>query len=104
MLMNRYFEKPFIKLLECYVLNAIGHLDQTQQEKLKLLEPNLAKTYEMEGSWIEIIEAQMELPSNLQVVIRDVWEDGLETAKSKGLKIDPNEFAIVFVRENFLDV
>ena len=40
--MDRYAGKPFLRLLECYVLAAIGELSDEQQATLRAMEPKLA--------------------------------------------------------------
>jgi hypothetical protein len=43
----------------------------------------------------------MNLPRTLPEQIKDIWEKGLSQARRLGLSIDPNEFAVKFVDENF---
>ena len=63
--MDRYAGKPFLRLLECYVLSLIGQLDDGQQEKLHRMEPKLAGVYGAEGTWFEIVGAQMDFPPSM---------------------------------------
>jgi hypothetical protein len=99
--MDRYAGKPLLRLLECYVLRAIGHLDAQQEETLRCMEPKLRLIYKNQGSWVEIVSSQMNLPRTLPEQIKDIWEKGLSQARRLGLSIDPNEFAVKFVDENF---
>lgn len=101
--MDRYAGKPFLRLLECYVLSAIGQLDTQQEESLRRMEPKLANLYGTQGSWAEIVSAQMDFPATLPGQIKDIWEKGVLQARHQGLAVDPNEFAMAFVDKNFSD-
>lgn len=99
--MSRYDGKPLLRLLECYVLAAIGRLDDKQSETLRRMEPKLASVYNRDGTWIEIIQSQMEFPESLPLNIREIWERNLEKARLNNLPISPEEFALAFVDQNF---
>jgi hypothetical protein len=101
--MSRYTGKPFLRLLECYVLNAIGALDERQQESLRLMEPKLAQTYGVNGKWTEIIDIHMDFPSDFSEKIRAVWERNLSRLHDQQVEVDPNEFALQFIDQNFPD-
>lgn len=98
---SRYVGKPFLRLLECYVLDAIGKLQADQAEVLRLMEPKLGETYGTKGTWQQIVSAQMSLPDALPGKIRALWDRQLETATARGSTIDPSEFATAFVDQNF---
>ncbi len=100
---SRYVGKPFLRLLECYVLNAIGKLEADQVEALRRMEPKLGETYGMKGTWQQIVSAQMALPESLSGKIRTLWEGQLDIATTRGFAITPNEFAMAFVDQNFPD-
>lgn len=101
--MDRYDGKPFLRLLECYVLNSIGQLDDAQRGTLEKMETKLASVYGMSGSWLDIVSAQMDFPESLPDQIRDFWSKYLDQAKAQGMSVDPNEFAVTFVDQNFPD-
>lgn len=101
--MDRYTGKPFLRLLECYVLNCIDQLDDNQRETLANMEPKLSSIYKMNGSWLDIVNAQMEFPESLPGQIKDFWSKYLDQAKAQGISVDPNEFAMSFVDQNFPD-
>ena len=100
--MTRYEERPLTRLLECYVLAAIDQLDDGQRDTLQRMEPQLAAVYQRPGTWIEIIHNEMEFPESLPEQIREVWESNLARLRPTGVAIDPNEFAMAFVDQNFL--
>ncbi|WP_440534001.1 hypothetical protein [Variovorax sp. YR566] len=98
---SRYAGRPFLRLLEFYVLDAIGQLDERYATTLQRMEPKLQETYGMQGSWSEIVRAQMQFPDSLPEKIRLLWERNLESARASDLAIDPERFAEVFVDQNF---
>ncbi|RQP25422.1 hypothetical protein [Piscinibacter terrae] len=102
--MDRYDGKPFLRLLDSYVLDAIGQLTDEQREGLAVVEPKLNALYNSQGSWQEIVRTQMDLPPSFPDRIRKVWEGFLGAAKAQGLSVDPHEFVERFVDENFLEV
>lgn len=101
--MDRYIHKPFLRLLECYVLNSIEQLDDNQRAILAQMEPKLASVYKMNGSWLDIVRFQMNFPESLPKQIKDIWSKYLDEAKKQGAHVDPNEFAKSFVDQNFPD-
>ena len=102
--MQRYEGKPLLRLLECYVLFAIGQLGEGQSETLRRIEPKLALTYNRSGTWDQIIHDEMGFPDSLPVKIREVWENNLARVRASGGEIDPNEFAMAFVDQNFPEI
>jgi hypothetical protein len=85
-------------------LSAIDQLDEGQCEKLRRIEPKLALTYNRSGTWREIIHDEMGFPDSLPIKIREVWENNLARIRASGGEIDPNEFAMAFVDQNFPEV
>jgi hypothetical protein len=71
--MDRYAGRPFLRLLECFVLDAIGQLDDRQRDTLRQIEPKLRETYGREGTWARIIAGEMDFPEALSSEIRTVW-------------------------------
>lgn len=98
---DRYSGKPFLRLLDSYVLQAIGELSDGHLEVLRVMEPKLHQVFGMGGSWNEIVEAQMEFPDHLPEKIRKIWEDGVPKMRALGMEPDPSEFARQFVDTNF---
>ena len=100
---NRYDGKPFLRLLDSYVLEAIDQLTDEQRNGLRLIEPKLHEVYKTSGTWQEIVRTQMELPSSFPESINNVWQGYLRAAKSQGVSVNPFEFVERFVDENFPD-
>lgn len=101
---DRYTGKPFLRLLDCYLLACIEQLDLDQAQALKKAEPKLQQIYGLAGDWRAIVEGVMEFPSSMGDQVRSVWTGYLAQAKQAGVSIDPNEFVAEFVRQNFPDI
>lgn len=99
--MSRYEGKPFLRLLECYVLAAIDELGDEQQATLRAMEPKLHEVYGVSGSWQEVIEAQMDFPATVADKIRAIWRANVEKFASAGIPINAEDFAQHFVDTNF---
>ena len=67
----RYEGRPFLRLLEFYVLWAIGELSGKQALFLEEITPKLRSTYHREGDWQSIIVAEMEFPPHPPAKIRE---------------------------------
>lgn len=99
---DRYEGKPFLRLLDCYVMDAIGHLDPEQDVQLTALEPKFREVFGGEGDWREIVEARMKFPDGYQGAVRQVWEKGTARfIEANGQNPDPAEFTRIFVDSNF---
>jgi hypothetical protein len=94
--------KPLLRLLECYVLHAIGELASTDEAKLRAIEPDLARIYARSGSWIEIIASTMDLPSNLPDTILTMWRRNQIVARERGVPLTPQRFAEMFLDQNLV--
>ena len=101
---SRYDGKPFLRLLDSFVLDAIGLLTDAQKEGLATVQPRLAQLYGVDGTWQQIVAAQLSLPESFREDVSRVWSNYLASAKAQGLSVDPNEFVERFVGENFPDI
>ncbi len=99
---SRYEGKPFLRLLECYVLDAIGELKQAEREKLALLEPELHKFYKVKGDWKSVVMQVMKFSPAVQDSIRSMWKRNGEIAIEQKLELQPEEFARMTVDNNFV--
>ncbi|MDH5648195.1 MAG: hypothetical protein OEY67_00955 [Gammaproteobacteria bacterium] len=97
---ERYTGKPFLRLLELYVLDAIGQLSDKDEETLIKMTPNLQATYKSQGSWKEIIRKVMDLPENMPSLIIDMWNKNQKIAKDNGQVLEGEQFAMMFVDQN----
>jgi hypothetical protein len=98
---SRYDGIPFLRMLEFYVLWAIGELPQAEQDILNRMAPKLQSMYGGTGEWHDAIAAAMHMPPEMPVAIRDMWVRNLEVARSNGVTLAPQQFAEMFVDENF---
>lgn len=99
---DRYAGKPFLQLVDAYVLDAIGHLDLRNQQVLTEMEPRVRAAYKLDGSWREIVAKRMGFPAGMPQAIREVWEVGrTKYVTANGEEPDPVAFAYHFVDKNF---
>ncbi|MGE0712682.1 MAG: hypothetical protein AB7N76_09130 [Planctomycetota bacterium] len=100
---DRYEGKPFLKLLESYVLRAIGELPDEQERALRAMEPKLQQVYGARGAWHELVASQMGFPDDLPATIRSIWDQGNARAAELGIPVDAVGFTRHFVDTNFVD-
>jgi len=99
---DRYTDKPFLKLLDAYVLDSIGHLDAQSDAALTALEPQLHEAFEAEGPWREVVATRMGFQDGMQGAIMEVWEKGRDRfVEAQGHEPDPGEFTRIFIDTNF---
>lgn len=99
---DRYTDKPFLRFVDAYVLQAIGHLDPATETYCKAMVPQLEQSFRLKGSWERIVEQQMKFPPELPAQIRKIWTDGqARFAQGNGEAPDPVQFAYIFVDRNF---
>jgi hypothetical protein len=99
--MDRYEGRPLARLVECYVLDAIGQLHDQHRRAMEKMEPHLARIYKTKGSWQQIVASVMEFPETMPATIERLWEKNLGIAKAQGAAVIPDEFAMAFVDQNF---
>ena len=100
---NRYAGKPLLRVLECYVLWAIGELSEAEQAKLCGMEPQLRQALKQQGNWREVVEKTMELPANMPELIRANWIKNQGIAQQQGVELTGQHFAEMFVDNNLTD-
>jgi hypothetical protein len=99
---DRYAQKPFLKLLESYVLDAIGHLDPATDAELTKAEPGIRKIFGASGDWRSIVVKRMQFPDGMAGAIREVWDKGsVRFVAENGQQPDPAEFARHFIDTKF---
>ena len=96
----RYQGRPLLRLLECYVLQAIDMLSEHDAEHLKTLEPQLERSLGHQGRWSQIVEASLDLPPNMPQLIASAWRENLQIANANQVELRPQEFAEMFVDAN----
>jgi hypothetical protein len=96
----RYRGKPLLGLLELYVLWAIDQLSEKQSSFMVEITPKLQSIYLRNGTRQNIIEAEIELPSDLPNKSRELWIRNRVIAHKQGVTLSPQEFAEMFVDQN----
>ncbi|MFM9925094.1 hypothetical protein VLK31_19025 [Variovorax sp. H27-G14] len=99
--MSRYEGRPLLRLVDCWVLDAIEQLDDTKRETLEALEPRLAQTFLATGTWQEIVAGQMGFADDVPDMVRHFWRRYLDHAETENLRVDPQAFVVEFVAQNF---
>jgi hypothetical protein len=99
---SRYQGKPLLRLLECFVLKAINELDPSDAAKLSKMEPKLTQVYNVQGTWDQIIATVMNLPVDAPSHINELWIKNQGVAKNKRIDLLPQQFAEMFVDDNFV--
>jgi hypothetical protein len=97
---DRYDGKPFLKLVDAFVLKAIGHLDPSQDEALQQMTPKLQETFKCTGTWEEIVMAELRFEPEVRVAIRELWEKNQAIARQNGVALTPLAFTEMFVANN----
>lgn len=99
---DRYDGKPFLRLLDCYILDAIGHLPPEQDAQLTEMEPKFREAFGGAGDWRQIVEGRMQFPDGMQGAVLEVWQKGTKKFIAvNGQEPDPAEFTRIFVDTNF---
>ena len=99
---TRYTGKPLLRLVDAYVLDAIGHLPAEVDTALTEREPKYRESFAATGSWREIVAAEMQFPTGLQGAIREVWDKGrVKFLAEQGYEPDPGQFTQSFVDSKF---
>ena len=99
---DRYDGKPFLRLLDYYVLDALGALDDRAKAAVIAMEPKLRAIYNSTSGWREIVAAQMRFPADMPDQIRRIWDDGHDKfVETHGREPDPAVFTVAFVDTNF---
>jgi hypothetical protein len=98
---NRYAGKPLVRLLECYVLKAIGQLAAEDEARLSAMEPQLRKVYRHNGSWVHIVSSALDFPNNMAETIEQIWRRNQDVARASGITLEAQQFAEMFVDQNF---
>ncbi|HWK35796.1 hypothetical protein [Sphingomonas sp.] len=99
---DRYDGKPFLLLLDSYVLDAIGHLDPMAEPARRDAAANVQQTFGVSGSWREMVAAEMKFPADMPGALREMWASGRPRfVAAHGREPDPAEFVRIFVDTNF---
>ncbi len=96
-----YETQPMLRLLDCYVLDVMGVLDEGSASSLQDLTPRLAQTFGVEATtWQRAVEQAMHLPDGMREEIAALWERNLTRFAEAGQQPDPLAFAYGVVDDN----
>lgn len=99
---DRYAGKPFLELLDAWILDAIGHLDAATDASLTAREGEFRSLFGGTGDWRAQVVQRMQFPEGMAGAVRELWEKGAaKFAAAQGYQPDPLEFTRTFVDTNF---
>lgn len=96
---------PLFRLMEVYVLDAIGHLPgQAEADAIQLVEA-LFRPGSGSGRvpWRDCVTEQFGLTASVREHLVALWQQSRAAADADGLVIRPTDFATAVVHENFAD-
>lgn len=99
--MDRYSGKPFLRLIECYILALIGKLDPAQRATLEAMEPKLYSVYGAADGWPSVVAREMDFTGSFNDQVRAFWADYSNDARARGEAVDHQAFVVSFVDQNF---
>jgi hypothetical protein len=97
---DRYEGKPFLKLVDSFVLKCIGELDPSQESLLVEMTPKFQEAFACSGSWEEMVIAKLQFPPNIRESIQAMWGKNQGIAKQNGVTLAPMQFVEMFVANN----
>lgn len=101
---SRYDGKPFLRLLECYILSCVDQLSETDRRNLESMEPKLQSIYGVPGDWRQITASVVGFDAGLDANIRTLWGQNSKLAASHGEELLPEDFARMVVDQNFAGI
>jgi hypothetical protein len=63
--------------------------------------PKLQEIYQCSGEWYQIVKQVMRLPDSYEIEISRVWNENRISIQNSQEKLSPEEFAQIFVDQNF---
>jgi hypothetical protein len=90
-----------LKLIELYVLKAIGELSRNREDRLNAMAPKLQVTFGGGGQWHDAIEAAVRMDADTPQQLRDMWARNQEIARAQSVMLTPQKFAEMVADENF---
>ena len=97
---ERYSGKPFLRLVDTWLLSCIGFLDPQQESSLVAMTPKLQNVYNHSGSWNEIVRDQLGFPPGIEAEILRLWTHNQKLAQDAGQTLGPLQFVEMFVSAN----
>lgn len=97
---GRYKNKPFLLMLEAYMLDAIGKLPPDMENLVK----TVSKKFFGKGDWRRLLRHQVGFDASLGNQVKQLWDENTEIAKKKGAELDPADFVQALVEANFAEL
>lgn len=95
---SRYEGQPMLRLMDSYVLDAIGLLDEQYAATLREQAPKLATVFGVQAeTWQSIVEQAMHMPPDSQETVVRAWNTYQREYSEHGEAADPVEFAHTMV-------
>ena len=92
---DRYSGRPLLRLIECYVLDAIGELEPTERNRLESMSASISQAVGSEAdTWQGAIKEALDLPGDFSDTVRSDWIANREAAAASQQVLTPNQFAI----------
>jgi hypothetical protein len=86
----RYDRKPLLRLIELYVLKAIGERSPNEEDRLNAIASKLQAIFGGGGQWHDAIESAVRMEADTPQQIRDMWARNLEIARANGVQLTPS--------------
>src|SRR5262245_59608418 len=99
---DRYAGRPFLRLLDCFVLWSIGELPAGQAAQLTEITPDLQRVYGTTGTWQQIVSTQMNFTDQLPDKLRAMWERNTNLARERHEHLSSVDWARAVVDQNFM--
>lgn len=101
-MMARYRDRPFLRLVDAWMLDAIGHLPRHVDKALSDREAQFALQFGERGRWRDMVARRLDLPPGMAGAVREVWMKGRPRfVAAHGHEPDPGEFVRTFVDTRF---
>lgn len=98
----RYSGHPMVKILDSYVLDAIGALDDETRKCLVEMTPMLAVSLGVpEDTWQRMVEEVASLSPDSRETLRSAWEERVRTDRATGRTSNVLAFAMAVVDATF---
>ncbi len=91
---------PLFRLLEDYVLDAIGALTP---EEDAITGRTVRAVFKTKAPWRQVLTEQFGFTDDVRDQLRALWAQGQAVAAERGAQLKPRDFATMVVDENFSD-
>ena len=95
---ERYDERPLLLVLENYILDCIGELEDEKQGGMITL---IQKIFGGEDDWKATVRQVLEFDDELDGALREMWEKNQQLARNESFSLHPVQFAKMCADENF---